>query len=465
MGMKVKESESVEMDTKVRELESLLNYKFSNPQLLKVALTHASCSSSASLERLEFLGDAALGNAFAKHLFESFPDLNPGKLTPLRAANVSTERLARVAVKHGFFDFLFINSPSLQGMVSEFTDTVNENPEDCELLMKAPKVLADVVESIAGAVFVDCDYNLQKLWDVFHNFFEPIITPSTLKIHPKTELLELCQKQGKQLEFIHKQKGKGNVFDILVDGQLIGSGESEVKETAEISAARVAMNNLRNGGAMNDVITQVSSPSVHQGDLIDERNCFIPMNIGEEREFPRPMTSNAEERELPTPIASNAEERELPTTIESKADDKELLTHIESKAEDRKLLRPIKSNAEARELPRLIASNVEEREMPRPVTSEDEEKELARPETGNVEEREMPRPVTSEDEEKELPRPGTCNVQEERKSRRPLGKGWEEKESMKQALYVCCGKKRFGRPVYEYDSFTKCIHLDYGFCL
>lgn len=62
---------------------------------------------------------------------------------------------------------------------------------------KPPKVLANIVKSIAGAVFVDSGYSSDRVWEVF----KLLLSPDTLELHPVTELQELCQKQGIDIEY------------------------------------------------------------------------------------------------------------------------------------------------------------------------------------------------------------------------------------------------------------------------
>ncbi|XP_072981407.1 ribonuclease 3-like protein 2 isoform X1 [Typha angustifolia] len=236
----------------VAAVEQLLDYSFSDPSLLNEALTHSSFSDSQlSYQRLEFLGDAALGLALSNYLYLANPDLGPGPLSDLRAANISTEKLARVAVRHRLYPLLRRNSPSLDNLVNQFTELVMQESEEefggliyGGSTMKAPKVLADVVEAIAAAVYVDCNFNLEILWMVFRGILEPIITPETLNEQPVTMLHELCQKQGKNFMFKNWQKNNVNVFNVFVDGQLVGMGSSEHKMIAKLNAARDALEKL-----------------------------------------------------------------------------------------------------------------------------------------------------------------------------------------------------------------------------
>ncbi|KAF9610238.1 hypothetical protein IFM89_021431, partial [Coptis chinensis] len=103
-------------------------------------------------QRLEFVGDAALGLAFANFVYITYPDLDPGQLWLLRAStNINIEKLARVAVRHGLFHFVRHNAPSLDAKVNEFSLAIKEKEQACEISayggkVKAPKVLADIVE-------------------------------------------------------------------------------------------------------------------------------------------------------------------------------------------------------------------------------------------------------------------------------------------------------------------------------
>lgn len=102
----------------VKEAERILGYSFLKPKLLEQALTHSSFSNgTASYERLEFVGDAALNLAMTNYLYLSHPDLGPGHISTLRSANVSTEKLARVAVRHRIYPLVLRNSPKLDKQV------------------------------------------------------------------------------------------------------------------------------------------------------------------------------------------------------------------------------------------------------------------------------------------------------------------------------------------------------------
>ncbi|XP_044473641.1 ribonuclease 3-like protein 2 [Mangifera indica] len=241
---------SSEMEISVYCVEKILNYSFKNKRLLEEALTHSSYPGAASYQRLEFVGDAALGLAFSNYIFLVYPRLDPGQLSLIRSANISTEKLARVAVRHGLYRFMRHNAASaLDDKVKEFAEAVSQEEDNAAVYggsMKAPKVLADIVESIAAAIYVDVDFDLQKLWVIIRGLMEPIITLEDLKQKPQpvTLLFELCQKQGKQVDIKYWRKKDKNIASVYVDGEFVASSSSEQKEIAKLNAAREALHKL-----------------------------------------------------------------------------------------------------------------------------------------------------------------------------------------------------------------------------
>lgn len=107
-------------------LERSLNIKFNDRGLLVEAITHASRPSSgvSCYQRLEFVGDAVLDHLITRHLFFTYTDLPPGRLTDLRAAAVNNENFARVAVKHKLHLHLRHGSSALEKQVLEFSSAL-----------------------------------------------------------------------------------------------------------------------------------------------------------------------------------------------------------------------------------------------------------------------------------------------------------------------------------------------------
>ncbi|KAL3576409.1 hypothetical protein D5086_021692 [Populus alba] len=245
------------MEASVFAVEKILNYKFKNKRLLEEALTHSSYTDSASYQRMEFLGDAALGLALSNYVYLAYPQLDPGHLSLLRAANISTEKLARVAIKHGLYRFVRHNATALDDKVKEFSDAVSGEDNDDALVyggsIKAPKILADIVESVAAAVYVDVDFDLQTFWVIFRGILEPIVTLEDLQQQPQpvTMLFERCQKQGKNVDIKHWKNEAKSIASVYVDGQFIASSSSEQKEIAKLNAAKGALLKLSNSFPTN----------------------------------------------------------------------------------------------------------------------------------------------------------------------------------------------------------------------
>ncbi|MFP6810808.1 MAG: ribonuclease III [Pseudohongiellaceae bacterium] len=119
------------------KLQRSINYKFSNLELVRRALTHASAS-HLNNERLEFLGDSLLGFLAAESLFDSFPDGSEGELTRLRASMVNKSTLAGIASKLDLGEFIQLSPGELKSGGRE-----------------TESILADTVEAIIAAVYLD----------------------------------------------------------------------------------------------------------------------------------------------------------------------------------------------------------------------------------------------------------------------------------------------------------------------
>lgn len=108
---------SAYMEGAIAAIETIMSYSFRDKTLLEEALTHSSYTEFRSYQRLEFVGDAALGLAFSNYVFLAYPHLDPGQLSLLRAANISTEKLARVAVRNGLYRYIRHNAAALDDKV------------------------------------------------------------------------------------------------------------------------------------------------------------------------------------------------------------------------------------------------------------------------------------------------------------------------------------------------------------
>lgn len=122
-------------------LERRIGHRFRDPALLVQALTHRSFGSPHN-ERLEFLGDAVLGCVIAAELYARFASLPEGELHQMRIGLIRQSALAGIARSIGLFEFLEVG-------VGEATK-------------RLPSVLADSLEAVFGAVFLDGGYEAAR---------------------------------------------------------------------------------------------------------------------------------------------------------------------------------------------------------------------------------------------------------------------------------------------------------------
>ena len=132
--------------------QEILDYRFRDLALLRAALTHASGADHrlGSNERLEFLGDAILGAIVCERLFQKFPDYLEGELTRIKSVVVSRRTCAKISQRLGFEGFLILG----KGM-----GTQDETPAS---------ILADVFESLVGAIYLDGGMDAAKRFIVRH---------------------------------------------------------------------------------------------------------------------------------------------------------------------------------------------------------------------------------------------------------------------------------------------------------
>ena len=163
-------------------LEQRLGYRFRSVALLEQALTHRSHGASHN-ERLEFLGDGVLGCAVADALYARFPDLTEGKLTRLRASLVREEALAEVARALGLSGCLRLGEGELAS-----------SPE------ARPSILADALEAVFGAVFLDGGYGAARgaILEAFRSALDRL-DPGGGDKDAKTRLQEVLQAERRRL--------------------------------------------------------------------------------------------------------------------------------------------------------------------------------------------------------------------------------------------------------------------------
>jgi len=160
-------------------LERRIGYRFRDRDLLMRALTHRSVT-SANNERLEFLGDAVLGMVVADFLYRREVGLTEGDLSRLRASLVNRDALAQAAAQLDLGTAMRLGPGELKSGG-----------------FRRRSVLADALEAIIGAVFIDGGFDKAEslVHTVLDEQLKNLPDPSSLK-DPKTRLQEALQERG-----------------------------------------------------------------------------------------------------------------------------------------------------------------------------------------------------------------------------------------------------------------------------
>lgn len=224
----------------MKKLEEKLGYSFTDIALLEHALTHSSfanenrSSGRTSNERLEFLGDSVLGMVVADYLFRSHSDMPEGELTRTRAALVCEESLVEVARKWELGAHLQLG-----------------RGEDAGGGRSRPSIQADAVEAVIAATYLDGGIgSARKLITQFVLTDNVREQDGTTRDY-KTALQEIVQREaGKVLSYrMSGESGPDHakVFtvEVMLDEDVIGSGEGRSKKEAEQNAAKTGIEKLR----------------------------------------------------------------------------------------------------------------------------------------------------------------------------------------------------------------------------
>lgn len=215
-------------------LETALDYKFKDLNLLKLALTHKSASNEIhpeNNERLEFLGDAVLQIIVSDHLYHTYPDLAEGQLAKIRALLVSQPTLANKARDLGLNNFLRVGKG-----------------EERTLARERDSLLCDTYEAVLGAIYLDSDIDTVR----------PIIIKNLRKwnkdqlliVDAKSTLQEYLQQTSKTTPTYSLAKEYGPdhekefVVEVSYEEKMLGRGVGRSKKEAAQNAAREALRKL-----------------------------------------------------------------------------------------------------------------------------------------------------------------------------------------------------------------------------
>ena len=215
-------------------LQQGLGYRFSDPTLLRLALTHRSVAGGNN-ERLEFLGDSVVNHIIAEHLFHQFPDASEGEMSRMRAALVKGDTLAQLAVELGMGAHLRLGPGERRSGGH-----------------RRESILADALEAVIGAILLDA--GIERCRECVLSWYAgrlETLSVDTVSKDPKTALQEYLQgRQWPLPEYIlqsvdgedHAQNF--HVICRLTQPELAAEGDGSSRRKAEQAAAADALKQL-----------------------------------------------------------------------------------------------------------------------------------------------------------------------------------------------------------------------------
>lgn len=212
-------------------------------KLLNQALTHTSYAHEAKAspkpgdnERLEFLGDAVLSLSISSYIYENFSEMPEGEMTKLRAKVVCEPALAEFARNISLGDNLLL------GKGEEASGGKNRN-----------SILADAVEAVIGACYIDKGFEQAKLLALFLAQDEVDRSAASESIDDyKTRFQEIVQKEGSVVINYQILSEQGPSHDkifkaaVFVNGKRLADGVGSSKKEAEQMAAKRALQKYKN---------------------------------------------------------------------------------------------------------------------------------------------------------------------------------------------------------------------------
>lgn len=218
-----------------KSVSPIIGFVPANLNIFKLAFHHKSSSQDMdsplrSNERLEFLGDSILSTIVAEYLFKKYPNGTEGFLTKMRSRIVKRKTLNQIADDMG-----------LDVILREYNDT-----------RLSDSMKGNALEALVGAIYLEKGFRATK------HIVVTRILRSYLDIHElerqddnfKSQLLEWCQKTGREVDYRLKQKYKFEKRDrfkiaVVVNGQEVAMAEDFSKKSAEQTASKLAIKALR----------------------------------------------------------------------------------------------------------------------------------------------------------------------------------------------------------------------------
>jgi ribonuclease III len=216
-----------------RRLKQILGFTPARLNLFKTAFYHKSMTNEtpgkATNERLEYLGDAILSTIVAEYLFKKYPNKDEGFLTKMRSKIVKRQTLNEIADNMG-----------LDVILSDYS-----------LGKMSSSMLGNALEALVGAIYIEFGYDKTKDY-IIKNILMRYLNMTELETkddNHKSQLLEWCQKNGKEINFTTLAKFKLDKRDcfkvaVVIDGVEMATSEDFNKKSAEQAAASKVIQKL-----------------------------------------------------------------------------------------------------------------------------------------------------------------------------------------------------------------------------
>jgi ribonuclease-3 len=217
--------------------EKRLGVSFNDKEILRQAFTHRSYLNEnkgvtwGHNERLEFLGDAVLELVMTDYLYRTYPNDDEGKMTTLRSALVKADTLASIGVDMAIGEYMLLS-----------------RGEQKDLGRARQYILANAVEAILGAVYLDQGYDAAK--QIIEKYLVPKIEgiiKEGLAIDSKSKFQAHAQEHFgitpvyKTIKETGPDHDKHFTVGVYLKDELIASGEGDSKQVAEQNAARLGL--------------------------------------------------------------------------------------------------------------------------------------------------------------------------------------------------------------------------------
>jgi len=221
-----------------KEFENIIGVNFKDKNLLRQAFTHRSYVNENRKfkekhnERLEFLGDAVLELAITDYLYKRYPERNEGELTSYRSALVNSQTCSQIAQTIHVNDFMLLSR-------GEAKDTGRARQY----------ILANAVEAIIGAVYIDQGYSVAR--DFILGNFSPLVEDIVSNgswMDSKSKFQEISQDKVsitpsyKTISEVGPDHDKTFTIGVYLNEELVAEGTGESKQEAEQRAAKEALN-------------------------------------------------------------------------------------------------------------------------------------------------------------------------------------------------------------------------------